>query len=316
VAIGRPLLVILRALGLGDLLASAPALRALARAFPEHDRMLAAPAGLAPLLELITVDARPAVHAVADTAPLAPLPASLHDADVAVNLHGRGPQSHLLLLAGRPRRMIAFANDAAGIEGPRWRPGEHEVKRWCRLLARHGIAADPSELQIDAPHVRAPEIARGATVIHPGAASAARRWPAARFAAVAAAERAAGRSVLITGSAAERPRARDVARRAGLPDSAVLAGATTLLDLAAVVAHAGRLVSGDTGIAHLATAFATPSVVLFGPTPPHAWGPPADRPQHRALWAGRTGDPHADRADAGLLAITTRDVLAALARLG
>jgi ADP-heptose:LPS heptosyltransferase len=81
------------------------------------------------------------------------------------------------------------------------------------------------------------------------------------------------------------------------------------------VAAAACVVCGDTGVAHLATALRTPSVVLFGPTPPAAWGPPPERPWHRVLWAGGTGDPHADVPDAGLLAIEPADVLAALATL-
>ena len=44
--------------------------------------------------------------------------------------------------------------------------------------------------------------ARGATVVHPGAASPARRWPPERWAAVARAERRAGRRVVVTGAAA------------------------------------------------------------------------------------------------------------------
>jgi ADP-heptose:LPS heptosyltransferase len=68
---------------------------------------------------------------------------------------------------------------------------------------------------------------------------------------------------------------------------------------------------GDTGVAHLATALGTPSVVLFGPTPPAEWGPPPD-PGHAVLWAGRRGDPHAAAPDPGLLAITVLDVVAAL----
>jgi hypothetical protein len=50
-------------------------------------------------------------------------------------------------------------------------------------------------------------------------------------------------------------------------------------------------------------------VVLFGPTPPALWGPPADRPQHRALWTGRTGDNFAPEPDAGLLELTVEQVL-------
>lgn len=56
----------------------------------------------------------------------------------------------------------------------------------------------------------------------------------------------------------------------------------------------------------------TPSVVVFGPTSPAEWGPPPDRPQHRALWAGLRGDPHAGRVGEGLLRIGVDDVVGAL----
>jgi ADP-heptose:LPS heptosyltransferase/uncharacterized protein YjbJ (UPF0337 family) len=151
-------------------------------------------------------------------------------------------------------------------------------------------------------------------VIHPGAASAARRWPAERWAAVARAEAADGRAVAVTGSAQELALAETVARGAGRR-ALVLAGRTDLLGLAATVAAAGTVVCGDTGVAHLATAFGVPSVLIFGPTPPDEWGPPPGRTRHRVLWAGRRGDPHAQRPDAGLLEITVDEVLEAL-RLG
>ena len=298
----RPLLVAYRALGLGDLLTAVPALRALARAFPEHQRVLAAPWALAGLARLTG-----AVDEVVDCAPLAPLPQCLHGADVAVNLHGRGTQSHEVLLATGPRRLIAFGRPP----DPVWRSGEHEVARWCRLLVESGIPADPADLAIAAPELPAPAAAVGATLIHPGAASAARRWPAERWAEVALAERAAGRRVVITGSATERPLADRVARAAGLPGETVLAGRTDLLELTATVAAAARVACGDTGIAHLATALEIPSVVLFGPTPPAEWGPPRTG-RHLALWAGRRGDPHGDQPDPGLLEIRVFDVLDAL----
>jgi ADP-heptose:LPS heptosyltransferase len=132
---------------------------------------------------------------------------------------------------------------------------------------------------------------------------------------VARAEAESGRTVIVTGSASELPLACRVATLAGLPDEAVFAGRTSLLRLARLVAAAGRVVCGDTGVAHLATAFATPSVVLFGPTPPARWGPPPRRSWHRVLWAGRSGDPHGASLDPGLLRIQVDDVLAELAEL-
>jgi ADP-heptose:LPS heptosyltransferase len=91
----------------------------------------------------------------------------------------------------------------------------------------------------------------------------------------------------------------------------VVAGDLDLGALASVVAHAASVCCGDTGVAHLATAFATPSVVVFGPTPPSEWGPPP-RPCHRVLWAGRRGAPNAARPDPGLLAIDVPSVVHAL----
>lgn len=302
--------LIVRALGLGDLLTAVPALRAIADAFPNHRRILAAPAGLEPIAAMSG-----AVNELVDVAPLGAIHVD-RPPDVVINLHGRGPESHAVALATRPRRLIAFEHpDVPRSWGsPSWRVDEHETHRWCRLLSESGIPADPRRLDLAPPSPPSTADAPGATVIHPGAASEARRWPVGRWAAVAAAEAVRGRCVLITGTPTERPLADDLAARAGLPPSAVLAGRTDLEELAAVIGSASLVLCGDTGVAHLATAFGTPSVVLFGPTPPACWGPPADR-AHVALWRGRSGDPHADVPDAGLLEITVDDVLAAIDRV-
>jgi len=303
-----------RALGLGDVLTGVPALRALARAQPGDRLVLAAPRALAPLARLTG-----AVDEVVDARPLAPLPSAVHGAALAVNLHGRGPQSHAVLLAARPRAMVAWRHAAvwpgvgSGVAvagAPEWRAAEHEVARWCRLLEESGIPADPADLALAPPDVAPPAVARGALVVHPGAASGARRWPAERWAAVA---RAFDGPVVVTGGPGERALAEEVARAAGLAGDAVLAGRTDLATLAAVVAAADCVACGDTGVAHLATAFRTPSVVLFGPTPPTEWGPPADA-RHQVLWAGRRGDPHADAPDPNLLAIGVPAVIAAVER--
>jgi ADP-heptose:LPS heptosyltransferase len=303
----RPRLVVLRALGLGDLLTAVPALRALAAAFPGHERVLLAPAWLEPLAALL----EGAIQEIADVEGRAAVPARLpavaHGADVAVNLHGRGPQSTAVLRGTRPRRLVAFGTP----DGPAWRAGEHEVARWCRLLSESGIPADPAALDLAAP----PGTERhGATVLHPGAAAPARRWPVDRWAAVARAERAAGRDVLVSAGPGEEEAARSVAAAAALPGRAVHAGGD-LEALARLVAGAGRVACADTGVAHLATALGVPSVVLFGPTPPAEWGPPPGRDRHRVLWAGRRGDPNGPAPDPGLLEIEPAAVSAELAAL-
>jgi ADP-heptose:LPS heptosyltransferase len=303
-------ILVLRALGLGDLLTAVPALRGLRAEHPADRLVLATPAWLAPLVDLAgAADALVPVDGL-DAAIGGPAP------DLAVNLHGSGPRSHRLLAATRPRRMLAFGNAAAGFAGPAWSAGEHEVRRWCRLLSTYGIACDPGDLDLAVPG--ALPAVPGATIVHPGAKSPTRRWPPDRFAAVARRLAAAGHEVVVTGSAGERALAETVAAAAGLPRSRVLAGRTDTAALAALVAGARLLVSGDTGIAHLATAYRTPSVVLFGPVPPRLWGPPPDRPYHRAIWHGtrvdRGDDPGPDPHPA-LLRVTVAEVLAAADRV-
>lgn len=300
----RPTVLVLRALGLGDLLTAVPALRGLRAAYPEHRVVLAAPA---PLTELAMLTG--AVDALLPTTELGPI--RLPSPAVAVNLHGRGPQSTDALRALRPGALLAHA--APEVPGPEWDPDVHEVHRWCRLLAGFGIRADPADLWLSRPPV--PSLAPGAVVVHPGCGFAARQWPTDRYAVVARRLADAGLPVVVTGDAAQQRLAAQVATAAGLPTDAVLAGATTLAQLAGLVADASLVVCGDTGIAHLATAYGTRSVVLFGPVSPRHWGPPSDRPQHAALWAGGTGDTFADRPDPGLLRITTAEVIAAAERL-
>ena len=303
--------LVLRALGLGDLLTVVPALRGLRRALDDYEIFLACPRRLAPLaLHTGAIDYAVAAENLSDFG-FGPL------AELAVNLHGCGPQSHRLLLAHHPGRLIAFEHPevekSRGL--PRWKQNEHEVSRWCRLLQECGIPADPSDLYLEFPPVPAPSGASGATLIHPGAAHPARRWPLERWAAVARAESRAGREVLISGSTSERSESLRLAELAGLSRAQVVSGTTEIMELCGLVSAAGRVVCGDTGIAHLATAFRVPSVVLFGPTPPALWGPPAGDPRHRALWSGKTGDPHGKSVDQGLLEISVADVLEALEEL-
>jgi ADP-heptose:LPS heptosyltransferase len=294
--------LVLRALGLGDFFTGLPALHLLRRALPGQHIVLAAPPVLAPLAELAgTVDALVPGHE------LAPLVDAPRGAALAVDLHGNGPESRRLLLDCAPERLIAFNHD--GLE---WREDEHEVARWCRLVIEglsmpagtphpSVVGALPEPVGVGAPS--------GRTVIHCGAKSAARRWPAERFAALAILLKADGHDVVITGGPAEAHVAEAIAAAADV----LVLHRLSLLQLAALVARARLVVSGDTGIAHVATNYATPSVVLFGPVSPAVWGPPPD-PRHQVVWHGTgLGDPHGSTPDAALLSITVSEVAAAAA---
>ncbi|MEU3336756.1 glycosyltransferase family 9 protein [Streptomyces sp. NPDC006668] len=309
-----PRVLVLRALGLGDLLAGVPALRALRRAFPAHELVLAAPAELAPVAAATgAVD-----RLLPASAPGRAVPRALDwtgpPPEIAVDLHGNGPPSHRLLLQLRPLRLLAFAHPGTPeIDGPVWYAEEHERARWCRLLESYGIDADPADLRLPRPPEASP--APGAVVLHPGAGAPSRCWPVQRYATVARTLRRQGVRVAVTGGAGEEDLVAELADRAGLPGTALFPGGLPFDRLCALVADARAVVSGDTGIAHLAVALATPSVTLFGPVPPSRWGPPPD-PRHRALWhPGPDGDPHGPRPDPSLLRIHPDDVVHALTAL-
>src|SRR5262245_22892300 len=150
--VARPMLLVLGARSLAEFLASVPAYRALADVFPSHKRVLVAPALLRSIVRLCGC-----FDQLIPVENPARLP-QLERPDVAVDLRGDDLQSYRLLLATRPRCVIAFARDdaASTLPGPRWRPGEHEVTRWCRLLEYHGIGANPFRLDLPRPRVAIP----------------------------------------------------------------------------------------------------------------------------------------------------------------
>jgi ADP-heptose:LPS heptosyltransferase len=104
-----------------------------------------------------------------------------------------------------------------------------------------------------------------------------------------------------------------VVKAAGLHASACVAGRWELDAFAAAIAAARAVITADTSAAHLATAYGTPSVVMFGPATPEQWGPPAEGP-HVVLTDPRVrvGDPFAADPDPALLAVLPGHVLDAL----
>nr|WP_051049380.1 glycosyltransferase family 9 protein [Nocardiopsis kunsanensis] len=293
-----PRLLAVRALGLGDFVTAVPALRALERARPDHVRVLAGPGWYRDLVRSAGLGWR-VLPADALRTPEWEGPAP----DLAVNLHGRGPQSTVAVEALGPGELWGYAHpDVPWVQGPPWPGAIHDSRVWCGLLEYHGVPADPEDVRWTQPVGTSDR--DDTVVVHPGAASASRRWPPERFAQVARRLQNRGFRVLVTGSSGERALAERVAAEAGLRSGSVVAGRTGLRLLLHLVARARLLVCGDTGVAHVATACVTPSVRLHGPVSPALWGPLVDTDVHSCLWSGRRGDPHADRLDPGLAELT------------
>lgn len=105
-----------------------------------------------------------------------------------------------------------------------------------------------------------------------------RRWPAARFAALADELLGgdAGLRIVLVGTANERAYAehvRELMKPATRARVRVAAGETTLRELCALLRAARLLVTNDSGVMHLAAALGTPLVALFGPEAPVRYHP-------------------------------------------
>jgi len=103
--------------------------------------------------------------------------------------------------------------------------------------------------------------ARPFAALAPGAAHATKRWPIKHWQALAERLQRAGYGLVGVGGSEDR----ELARQIG-PAVVNAAGEFTLQETGACLARAAVLVSGDTGVMHMATGVGTPVVALFGPT--------------------------------------------------
>ena len=303
----RVLLVRLR-VGLGDLLASVPALRALRAARPDAEVVLLTWAEVAPVVARIDayVDELldfPGWPGIPERPPrLKELPGFLAEVrrrrfDLAVQMYGGQAAANQVTERLGARRTAGFftpgqwdADLATHLPYP-YR--EREVRRHLELVGVLGAPPAGEDLEFplwpedleEAGALRRrhglPE--GGFACLHPGATAASRRWPPERFAAVGDALAARGLPVVLVGVPGEEPVAAAVA--AAMAARAVdLTGRTSLGGFAALLASAALLVGNDSGPAQLAAAVGCPAVTLFLAGDPARWSPPD--PRYRPLAAG------------------------------
>jgi ADP-heptose:LPS heptosyltransferase len=104
--------------------------------------------------------------------------------------------------------------------------------------------------------------------VHPSGGRAVKQWDPALWGAVAARlEGDFGATVLVTGTAADRPLAEAVARPLRVRPID-LTGRLDARETMAVIAALDLFLSPDTGTMHMACAVGTPSVTVFGPSDP------------------------------------------------
>jgi heptosyltransferase II len=184
------------------------------------------------------------------------------------------------------RRRVGFAaggrsallTDAVAMCTPR----RHQIDEYLALVALCGapVTARAPRLTPPAPEsaerIEAGELleavgigARGSApriAVHLGAAyGPAKLWPLERVTEFCRLLAADGITAILLGAPDDAPAAATVTKEA---PAASLVGRDRPALLPAVLAELDALISGDTGVAHLAAALGTPVVALFGPTDP------------------------------------------------
>ncbi|HWC11999.1 MAG TPA: glycosyltransferase family 9 protein [Acidimicrobiales bacterium] len=299
--------------GLGDLMASVPALRALRHARPD-----------AQVTMITWEEMRPVVDRMAPYVDeLLPFPGY-----VGIPEHPPDPEAWPGFLDAARRRRFdlavqmyggqAAANDVteqlgARLTGGFFTPGaydadlsthvpyphrEHEIDRHLALLSFLG--APPQGRHMEWPlserdHRESRALRRRHSldaapyaILHPGATAPSRRWPPERFAAVADALHSRGLRTVVTGVRGEEPLCRAVARHART-DVIDVCGATTIGGFGALVSTAEVVVTNDTGTAQLAVALRVPSVTAFLAGDHLRWA--GEDHRHRVVTAGVTCQP-------------------------
>lgn len=270
-------ILIVRFSSIGDVLLTTPLLRALRRRHPEATLTFVTKRALAPLISdnphvnrVVALEPdEPVRHLARRLRPLTPT----HGLDLHGSLRSRLLR---LLVPGRwsgyrKRKLARGWLISTKLD---WYGRLVPVPERYFEAARHlDVRPDgaPPEFAIGAgPRARVEEwlAAEGLppgrspfAVLAPGAAHLTKRWPTASWAALAGRLNARGLVPILVGGPADRGLASQIGD--GIRS---VAGVFSLQETGALLARAKVVVSGDTGVMHMATGVGAPVVALFGPT--------------------------------------------------
>jgi len=303
----RRILVVRQHNQMGDMVCATPALRALRRAFPRAEIVLVcAPVNRDVVLHNPDLDRVLVFDKRACTRP-APLLRFVGE------LRRFRPDAAFVLNSvsySVTSAALAAASGAPLLIGGDSLPYGYDISRHAYSLVmpsrpeldRHAVAHNLAPLEAigivaeDRRTVVVPAAAEAATargiddlvpgtgglwILHPGAGKALNRWPASRFAEVAARAVRDGRRVLVLQGPADGPAmaafesaTAELLAPLGLASPPINPPVTVGV-CAALLALAERFLCNDTGLMHVAGAMGVPTLALFGPTDPALWGPQA-----------------------------------------
>ncbi len=275
-------ILVIKLAALGDFVQAIPAMVRIRAAHPQAEiTLLTTPpyerlAAATPYFDRIETDGRPK-QAGATLAMLQRLRRAHYDRVYDLQTSSRS-STYFQALRPNPPEWSGIAHGASHPHANSARDFMHTLERQAEQLRDAGIwpdaptapeTAPPPDLGFmldDAAPERRPEhfglsapyalLIPGASALRPG-----KRWPAERYAALAAALAADGLAVGVIGGPLEAQATRAIAAVA--PTARDLTGRTDYAQIAALGARAALAVGNDTGPTHLVAAAGAPTLVLF-----------------------------------------------------
>ena len=219
--------------------------------------------------------------------------------DVAINLHG-GTTATFFTFASGARYRIGFRNYQyaffhnilVGSPAEYWgRPRVHSVEQQLALLGSVGVpvrkdvrtslaitagAVESLEQKVSAKSAQSLSQLAPFALVHPAAAFATKQWSFENFARTVEFLRLKGLSAVAIAARDERGILDEL--HAGTEVPLLMFDDLTLPEITALASKARLFVGNDSGIAHIAAAVGTPSVVVFGSSNRDHWRPWTDAP--------------------------------------
>lgn len=282
----RPILLI-RPGGIGDAVLLAPAIAALREKFPEARITVLAEKRNAGIFSLV-----PGVDQVLRyDVPREFLAALRLSPDLVIDTEQWHRLSAIVARLSGARTLIGFGtNERARLfhHAIPYSHDDYEADSFLHLLAPLEITPPPTSstpflsvptaAEARATHLLAPLTGNPFITIFPGASIPERRWGGERFADVASRLARQGYGIVVVGGKEDAAAGATICQASG---GLNLAARTSLAETAAILAQSALLVSGDSGVLHLAVGVGTPTVSLFGPGIAKKWAPHG--PRHRVI---------------------------------
>jgi len=287
---------ILRALQLGDLLCSIPAIRALKKEYPSADIYLI---GLSSAKELV----HRFKHYFSGLIPFPGFPGLPEQAynvqdianfirdmqaeefDLVLQMQGNGTLVNPLVELFGASYLGGFFT-SANYKPPselflKYPDNQHEIERHLLLMKHIGVwDADDTDLEFplyDSDFENFEELNLGLVIndyvcIHPGSRGSWRQWPTKYFAELGDRCMMENKQVVITGTREELPIVYEVVRQMKSPPL-IAAGKTKLGSMGVLIKNAYAIISNCTGVSHIASALGTPGIIISMDGEPQRWRP-------------------------------------------